>query len=275
MEIAKQRTSWQDSLLAGAANLPGVSFFVRSRGWPFLLTWAHRIAGLALVLYLLLHVYTLRALLTPGEYEAEMAFYNNAFFSFLEWAVAVPLAFHALNGSRLMLYEFFHVRDERTMVHWVAFLSAAYVVILAYIMLAANQSASLGFFWLATSILSLMAGGVVFQRVLQTTGSTLWKLQRVSGAFLLPLASSHMLLMHINYLAGHDAATVLLRMQSFFTKGIDLVLFAFILFHGTYGVVGVIQDYVQKDSARRLLIALTIVVMGICAVGGIALLLAI
>jgi succinate dehydrogenase / fumarate reductase cytochrome b subunit len=271
MEMTKKKQSWEQGLVRMLGNLPGLSCYVKSRGWPFLLSWAHRITGAVLVLYLVVHLYTLYALMTPGEYAAAMAFYKNAVFSFLEWGIAVPLIFHTLNGSRLILYELFHVRNEEIMIQWVTIVGITYVGILAYVMVAQNQQVSYEIFWLISCVLSCMAGCVVLRKALKTSNPALWKLQRVSGAFLLPLASAHMFFMHVNYLAGHDAATVLLRMQSYFTKGVDLVFLALILFHSTYGLCGVISDYVQNDPVRRLSSGLTIAIMGICALAGLRL----
>jgi len=85
-------------------RIPVVSFYGNTRGWKFILSWSHRIAGLVLVLYLLFHIYTLSLLSNPSLFTAKMAFYNNFFFKFLEWILAVPLIFHALNGARLISY---------------------------------------------------------------------------------------------------------------------------------------------------------------------------
>ncbi len=73
------------------------------RGWPFIIAWCHRIAGLLLVGYLWFHIYTLLSLSSPSSYDATMKFYGFFLFRILEWALAIPVIFHAFNGGRLIL----------------------------------------------------------------------------------------------------------------------------------------------------------------------------
>jgi succinate dehydrogenase / fumarate reductase cytochrome b subunit len=66
----------------------------------------HRLTGLGLLLYLLLHIFvtSLRAL---GEesWEASMGVFSSPFFAWGEFLVFLAFAFHALNGLRLILIE--------------------------------------------------------------------------------------------------------------------------------------------------------------------------
>jgi len=96
--------NFEEPILGLLNSMPVVSFYGNTRGWKFILSWSHRIAGLVLVLYLMFHIYTLSLLSSPSLFTAKMAFYNNSFFKFLEWVLAVPLIFHALNGTRLIFY---------------------------------------------------------------------------------------------------------------------------------------------------------------------------
>ena len=82
-------------------RLPVVSFYAKTRGWPFIIAWIHRISGILLALYFCVHIYTLSFLATPAVYDAKMKFFGDFFLSFLEWLLAVPVIFHALNGGRL------------------------------------------------------------------------------------------------------------------------------------------------------------------------------
>lgn len=266
---------WQATLISQYERLPGISYYARSRGWPFILSWVHRATGIILVLYLLVHVYTLSSLAEPAVFATKMVFYKNPFFSFLEWAIAIPLVFHAFNGARLILFEIFYVRDDSAMIRWVAALGIVYLLMLGYLMIAGDQQASGVFFWFTTLIVTAITGYVVYTKVSKTGNRALWKLQRVSGALLLPMLSAHMLFMHLNYPAGHDVDVITIRMQNYFTKGIDIILVGLIIFHGTYGVCTIISDYVVNNFMRNLAALVTIVVMIACGWAGVKLIIAI
>jgi len=235
------------------------------------LSWAHRATGVILVFYLLLHVYTLSSLVEPAVFAAKMVFYHHLFFSLLEWAIAIPLLFHAFNGGRLILFEIFNVRNDDIMIRWVAALGSVFLVMLGYLMIAGDQQVSAGFFWLITLITTAIAGYVVFAKINKTANHVLWKMQRISGALLLPMLSAHMVFMHLNYAVGHDADVITVRMQNYFTKGVDIILVALIIFHGAYGVCTIIGDYVAKIFFRNLAALITIVVMVACGWAGIKL----
>jgi succinate dehydrogenase / fumarate reductase cytochrome b subunit len=266
---------WQATLISQCERLPGISYYARSRGWPFILSWVHRLTGIILVLYLLVHVYTLSSLAEPAVFAAKMASFKNPFFSFLEWAIAIPLGFHAFNGTRLILFEIFYVRDDSAMIRWVAALGAVFLLMLAYLMIAGDQHASGGGFWFSVLIITGISGYVVYTKVNKTGNRSLWKLQRVSGALLLPMLSAHMLFMHMNYPAGHSADVITIRMQHYFTKVIDITIVFLIVFHGAYGLCSIINDYVGKNFIRKLSVLVTLVAMVMCGWAAIRLVIAI
>ena len=71
--------------------------------WAWIL---HRIAGLGLIGYLFLHIWTLSALSEGKEaFQHKMALYNNSFFSLMEWLLFAFVLFHALNGIRIILVD--------------------------------------------------------------------------------------------------------------------------------------------------------------------------
>ncbi|MEN3026593.1 MAG: succinate dehydrogenase, cytochrome b556 subunit [Chlorobiota bacterium] len=67
----------------------------------------HRITGLALLGYLFVHIWTLRALV-EGEaaFQAKMEPFTTPFFKFAEWLLFAFVLFHALNGIRIVLVDF-------------------------------------------------------------------------------------------------------------------------------------------------------------------------
>jgi len=245
-----------------------LSYYTRSRGWGFVLTWAHRVAGLTLVLYMFFHIYTLSGLYEPAAFAAKMKLFRNVVFSFLEWALAFPVVFHGLNGTRLILYEIFRVRNDGLMMRWVCFLSALYVLTLGLFMVMGNQQVSVGFFWFTVVLASSMAGVIVYKRLWQTRNATLWKLQRVSGALLFPLVSGHMFFMHLNDQVGHDVDTILARMSGVGMKFVDVVFVMSVFFHAGFGLHTIIGDYVEDPRLRAGLSVLTSFIMAIFAFAG-------
>lgn len=67
----------------------------------------HRLTGLGLLTYLLLHIYV-TGVRIEGEaaWAAKMAAVGTPFFKFGEFLVMVGFIFHALNGIRLLIVEF-------------------------------------------------------------------------------------------------------------------------------------------------------------------------
>jgi succinate dehydrogenase hydrophobic anchor subunit len=240
-----------------------LSFYVKTRGWPFIISWAHRLSGLILVVFTWFHIYTLSALTVPGLYEAKMKIFRFLIFAFLEWALSIPVIFHALNGGRLILYESFGSRNDESMIRWMLGLSALYVALLGYLMLAGSQSVSATFFWLTMLVAGLTLTYGVASRVWANQNSLAWKLQRITGAYLLILVPAHMLFLHLNYPVAHDANTVLIRMQDYFIKAVNLSLMVGLLYHAGYGVISIIRDYLPF---RVLLLGLTALVVLIMAI---------
>ena len=254
-------------------RIPFLSSYADTRGWPFVIAWCHRIAGLLLVAYLWFHVYTLLSLSTPPRYDATMKFYEFFLFRVLEWALAIPVIFHALNGGRLILYESFERRDDESMIRWLLWLSILYAALLAAFMLIRNQSVSAVFFWLTMLIAGLVLAYGVTSKLWGIQHSVLWKLQRITGAYLLIMIPAHMLFMHLNYAMAHDVNTVVMRMQNSFIKAVDMSLIVVLLYHAGYGLVSFIEDYLESRNLRMGLAAVVILVMLLFGAVGIRLML--
>lgn len=248
--------------------LAPLSVLVKARGWPFFLSWCHRLSGVILFLFLMAHLWTLSSLADPVSYDAKMRIFGFFLLAFLEWVLALPVIFHALNGGRLILYEGFGVRDDQIMIRWVACLGSAYMAILGWAMLKGDQSVSPALFWLGALLLAaFLASGAAarFWREPQRPG---WRLQRISGAFLLVLVPAHMFFMHLSFPVGHDSSVVLQRLQSFFIRGVDLLLLAAVLYHGGYGAFSIAGDYLPSRTARGAVgVALMVLVLFLGWVG--------
>jgi len=200
-----------------------------------------------------------------------MKFYGFFLFRILEWALAIPVIFHAFNGGRLILYESFETRDDESMTRWLLWLAALYVALLGALMLIGNQSVSAVFFWLTMIIAGLTLAYGVASKVWAIQHSLLWKLQRITGTYLLILIPAHMLFMHLNYAMAHEANTVAMRMQNYFIKAVDISLAVVVLYHAGYGLVSFIGDYLESRTLRMGLAAVVILVMLLFAAVGIRL----
>ncbi len=268
MDTSAQKTGIEEYLIGILERSKRLSYYARSRGWAFIMTWAHRIAGLILVLYMLFHIFTLSALYDPAAFASKMKFVNHFVFSFLEWALSVPVIFHALNGARLILYEAFGTRKDAIIIRWVFMLSGIYTLTLALFMVMGNQEVSAGFFWLIVAITSAISSTIVYKRLWHTQNGMLWKLQRLSGSFLLPLVSGHIFFMHLNHRAGHDVDTIWTRLSAPGMKALDFVFVSLVYFHAGYGLCTIIGDYVEDSRIRSGLRVLVIFVLGAFAYTG-------
>jgi len=271
MSANTMRTRFEAPLLLWLERMPVLSTYTRTKGWPYVIAWCHRIAGLLLVGYLWFHIYTLLSLSSPPRYDATMKFYGLFLFRILEWALAIPVIFHALNGGRLILYESFETRNDESMIRWLLWLSILYGALLGALMLIGSQSVSAVFFWLTMLVAGLTLAYGVGSKLWAIQHSLLWKLQRITGAYLLILVPAHMLFMHLNYAMAHEANTVVMRMHNYFIKAVDLSLIVVLVYHAGYGLVSFTGDYLASRTLRMGLAALVILVMAFFAALGIRL----
>lgn len=252
-------------ILSGLENIPIVSFYAKTRGWPFVIAWIHRISGLLMLLYIGIHIYTLSFLATPDAYDAQMKLFGFFPFPILEWLLAAPVIFHALNGGRLILYEIFGIRNDESMIGWVLGLSATYFSLLGLLMIMGNQSVSPIFFWLSIFIVGILTGYLVVSKIWNIAGSFAWKLQRITGAYLFVMIPAHLLFMHLQPAIGHEAGIVIARMQNGFIKFIDLTLVVGVLYHAGYGLTAIIRDYLSSRLLQTSLAYLIFLVMAVFA----------
>jgi succinate dehydrogenase / fumarate reductase cytochrome b subunit len=254
-------TKITDQILGLLSKIPYVAFYANTRGWAFILSWGHRITGLLLVLYVWFHLITLSALSSPGDYDAKMAWFSSPLVVFLEWLLAIPVIFHAVNGGRLMLFEIYGYRDDTTMIRWLFVVSGAYVCLLAVFMLLGNQSASPIFFWLTAFIIAVICGYAFLAKIWRLGHSRFWKFQRASGVFLLVMIPAHFLFMHLNPAAGKDSAVIIARIQNGFIKIVDIAMVLAAVYHGGYGLFSVGNDYITSRPLQILMTVLVVVVM--------------
>ena len=108
---------------------PGGTLYRGNEGmWSWVL---HRITGVAIFFFLLVHVLdTALIRVSPEAYNAVMGTYKNPIMGLGETALVGAIAFHALNGLRIILIDFtgFGTRHQKAM-FWIAI--ALWIVLLA------------------------------------------------------------------------------------------------------------------------------------------------
>ena len=74
-----------------------------SGSWAWIL---HRVTGLGLTIYILIHIIALTGLLKgPAAFNEEMKLFSSPLFVFGEWFLGVLVMFHAINGVRIVLID--------------------------------------------------------------------------------------------------------------------------------------------------------------------------
>jgi succinate dehydrogenase cytochrome b556 subunit len=250
--------SWLENILR---RTPLVSRLVELRGAAFVVSWLHRISGGFMLGFVAFHLLTLQALKAPQTYQARMAAYSHPMLAFLEWALAAPLIYHALNGGRLVLFESFGLRRDDRMLNAVLGVGFGYCAILALTMLSESLHLPVLPFWFAVFVAATALTFLGARRILQTPHGTAWKVQRLSGLFLLVMVPAHLFLMHMNPVVARDATTVLSRLQSPLIRFLDLTLAAAVIYHGAYGLMSIANDYVAGLKPRRL-VAMMVTAIG-------------
>ena len=261
--MTSNQNPFERRVLPTIEKIPLVGIYAQTRGWPFVIAWAHRIAGVILALYVLLHIYTLSFLPTPDIYDARMKVYGIFLFVLLEWLLAIPVIFHALNGGRLISYEIFGARSDRFMLGWVFGLTLIYTLLLAVFMIVGSQSVTALFYWLMVSTIGLCLVVLVSTKIWQTNAGASWKLQRISGAYMFIMIPAHLLFMHLHPAAGHEADVVIARMQNLFIKLVDITLVIVVLFHAGYGLISISRDYITSQILQKVLTFFIILVMAV------------
>ena len=81
---------------------------LRYRGSEGMLAWAfHRISGVAIWLFILLHVLDIWLVgVNPGLYDEVLKVYASPFGRVLEALLGAALLYHALNGLRIVIMDF-------------------------------------------------------------------------------------------------------------------------------------------------------------------------
>ncbi|ANT65995.1 succinate dehydrogenase, cytochrome b556 subunit [Prosthecochloris sp. CIB 2401] len=101
---------------------------------PGMVAWLlHRLTGLFLVLYLVLHTLGLRSMGDPVAFEKYVTMYRQPLFKFAEFLLLGVVAYHAFNGIRIILQDmFFRSGTERPLFYLVLLLTVMITVVGGY-----------------------------------------------------------------------------------------------------------------------------------------------
>lgn len=255
------------------------------RGGTGQLTWlAHRISGVAVVYFLSLHIFeTLQLGFGPEAYNEATAVYKQPWFRPFEIALVLAVMYHALNGLRVMLFDFFPKTTRYyRQIFWLGvaiFLVTAPMI--AYVMMRPVFGLSLAEIFASTNgigyaalvvmpvalpVLYLTWRGMAMggkQVQLSESNSSLrpsasgferwaWIFMRVSGLFLVVLVFLHLFIVHIqNDIIDITGEFVLDRFRADpIWQFVDLSMLFFAWLHGLNGLRIVLTDYIQRGTPR-------------------------
>ena len=90
----------------------------------------HRVAGLALSVYIIMHIMVVSSLHRAESFDATMAFLGQPLFRLLEIGLLAAVIYHGLNGVRVFLIDFFNGTRKHATIFWV--LAAIGVIIFLF-----------------------------------------------------------------------------------------------------------------------------------------------
>ena len=95
------------------------SRFQRYRIRTGMFAWmAHRLSGLAIVVYLILHVWGLKALTDREAFNELIAGYHAPIYKVGEFLLLAAVAYHAMNGLRIVLIDFLGWSPNQKKLFW-------------------------------------------------------------------------------------------------------------------------------------------------------------
>ena len=241
------KSNIETSLITWLKKIPVISLYAGTRGWFYLISWSHRITGILLVIALWAYLY---------GFDALQASQKLFILTLLLWILAIPMAFHGFNGARLILYECFGNRNDDVMIRWVFAISFVYVVVLGMLMVMGNQMVSPFLYWVIMLTQALIVAHGVAAKILKSRHSVLWKMQRISGSFLLVMVPAYFLFIPLNATPEIEANFLVTGIQGLFLMAVYILLLLCALFHAGYGVWSVMGDYLSSGNLRKGLAAL-------------------
>ena len=111
-----------------------VSLAARKYAWRYagnVAFWIQRLTGLALVVYLLIHVHTIRDLQNPEKFDDALAMFRKPIFKLGEIGLLATVILHALNGIRLTLVDVGIGLNKQRQMFWYFAIAVGAILFLA------------------------------------------------------------------------------------------------------------------------------------------------
>lgn len=87
-----------------------------------------RVSGVALVLYLFIHIWVIGSINSgPAVFDQRLAMVQTPIFKLMEVALLAAVIYHAFDGIRLLIVHYFNVTDARKSLFYAMF--AAFVLV--------------------------------------------------------------------------------------------------------------------------------------------------
>lgn len=89
-----------------------------------------RISGVALVVYLFIHMWVIGSInLGPEVFDARLATVQTPFFKLMEVALLAAVVYHAFDGIRILIVDYFHITEYRKSMFYAMFVAFILVTI--------------------------------------------------------------------------------------------------------------------------------------------------
>lgn len=100
------------------------------RSTGFISFFLRRLTGVALVIYLFLHIWVIgSATLGAEAFNERLNFFQQPLFKLAEIALLAAVVYHAFDGIRLIVVHYFNVTEYRKSMFYAAFVVAALLTI--------------------------------------------------------------------------------------------------------------------------------------------------
>ena len=91
----------------------------------------HRITGIGLAIYLMMHTWILSsARQGPEQFSEQLSVVQSPLFHFLELFLSAAVFFHMLNGLRIITADFFSLTRRHKVIFWVV--AVAFIALMAW-----------------------------------------------------------------------------------------------------------------------------------------------
>jgi succinate dehydrogenase / fumarate reductase cytochrome b subunit len=95
----------------------------------------HRITGIGLAIYLVMHTYVLSSAISGKEtFNQRMGLVQNPLFAILEVGLVAGVFFHMLNGLRITICDFFGVTLSHKVFFWIEMVIFIIIMIIAIVL---------------------------------------------------------------------------------------------------------------------------------------------